>query len=171
MREIMKSKKADVSITLLVVMVLVVSSVALLSFTYADYKQTKQALMATTISEFEASESSFEFFLNNIADETLSTMLKSMKPEEIAPADFAFRFGTTYDKYALLENCPAIFKTSEIYSQIRNAANYDVKVEGGMLKLRIKEFNFSASYDPASNQGIKDIKIKKDMYFEIPASK
>ena len=167
MKNIIKGKRADISITLLVVMTLALCGAAILTFLYADYSQTKQALVANNFAEFYANDSAFELFVCNAVEDTLDVMLKNLRPEEITSEDFINRFQANYDGYSLEGNFPEDFKNEDIARQIKDSSNYDVQAGTETLKFRLKNFNFTRSYDYKKSSGLSSISLTKDLACEL----
>ena len=167
MKNLIKNKKADVPITLLVVMTLALCGVAIITFLYADYKQTNQTLTAGNFAGLYSDDSAFEFYVHQLAEYTLESM-NNLKPGEITAEEFVNTFKTNYGKYSELNNFPEVFKSGTIKEQIENSRNYDVQITPDALKFQLKSFNFTRSYNPEKSYGLKDAKITKDISFEIP---
>ena len=153
------SKKADISITLLVVMTIALCSIAIFIFLSQSKQSASQMVDAGSIQKFIFEERGFEMYMQSLAENITSQIKDS--GAAITKEEFSRRFSSTL-KDASANYLPLFnFEISE--------GEYELSEENNILNINLKGFTFKKS--PASpDSDIKSISIKKDILLKIPIS-
>jgi len=161
-----KNKKGDIAITLLVVMILVLCLAAAFIFITKQYSYEQDMKQIKILPQTYALEDSFKFYIYNLARKTVNNN------PNIDKSQFLEEFKKEYKA-----NSIPFYLKKEYLDQIENDSNYEIiieentdkKVGDKILKFKLKGFTFSSSesYDPASGQEIAVVRHTQDIEFEI----
>lgn len=154
MNKLYYSKKADVSIVLLVFMVVVLCGAALLLFVFSSSNSAKISEVGV-ISNLYGERAVFEYYLYNLAEEIF------YKNPDINSNDFIIEFKK---KFALDSKNNY---GDEIYWQQIVNNSYNIKIENKTLKFVLKDFRFFKDFSNEDFSKIKTITYTADIFFEI----
>jgi len=146
---LMKNKKADTSILILVVLTIVLFAAILFTFDAAENKLKIRMKGLSIVDNLRIEE---EIFILNL--KTISEEIVEANPG-ISEQKFIEEFKK---KYIPLIDKDDIFKERQI-----NDEDFDISIENKVLKFRLKDIIFRRS----SRDNKFDIKHTKDVYFEI----
>lgn len=155
MKSFLDSKKADVSIVLLVFMVVVLCGASLFIFLISNNSSQKQILNVGFVSEAYSEGAVFEYYLYNLA-RTIFIENPNLNAEQ-----FTSEFKKQY-----AWNSKGEYNQESYWQQIVNN-QYEVQINNNQLKFLLKDFRFSKTFENFKVFGIKDISYQKDIYFEI----
>ncbi len=147
-----KNRRGDIAVTLLVIMTVIMCGAAFYSFSMYDSSVEKSVGDFNNLGNFYDSSRNFEFYLYNLAK------LSATNTGE----DFVKKFVANYKDYADKQKF-----YPEYLNQIENLSKYDIKIVGGKIYFRLKDFEFSSDLSGNPDSRIKSILWKKDITFEI----
>jgi len=153
---LMKNKKADVSITLLVLMTVVLCAASLVILVFSNINIEKKISNINVVNEFYSERQIFEFYLYSLA---YSIFLEN--PSK-TPEQFITKFKEAY-KY----NSPKEYLDDYLKNQVESNEKYEVKIENNVLKFRLKDFKFIKKPGLEKGQEVVYIEHVKDITFEI----
>src|SRR3972149_12182160 len=161
MKNILRSKKADLSITLLVIMTLLISSTSLLIFYTTENKADTSISQIALISDFYSQQDLIEYYVYNIAKKVVNNN------KITSGQDFSERFRYSYyDIITKSFNSEDYYRYSRILNHISDPKNYESSISNNILTFKIKDFEFSQlSFEEGD---IMSISYKKSITFQIP---
>ena len=155
------SKKADISITILVILVLLICGVTLFVFVTSNHKSGEEINTPESVNNFYIEQEKFELYVyqavKNVVDNN----------KNINEAEFLQKFKSDY--YSAI----SVFSGNEYYvygsllTHLKNSENYEVKTQNNLLTFKINNFEFPKTFVD-EKRGIKSIIYKRDIILEIP---
>jgi len=167
-----KNKKADLPITLLVVLVLMLCILASFTFLTKQNSYERNMQQVKVIPATYANEEAFIFYINSLAQNIIK------ENPTIKPSDFVDALQAQYEK----ENISA-YNSLDFNKQIMDDSKYKVEIKDSKLFFKLINFEFSNRfyYDPStktylfdyfitgtsSRQEVIKVKHTGDLVFEI----
>ena len=144
-KNLYRSKRGDLPITLLVVMTLALCVISSFVFLTTQNSYEKGMQQVRVIPATYANEEAFMFYIKNLAQ---GVMVANPQLDEKA---FIKNFQAQYVKENISEYNLPNFKT-----QIMNDTKYQINIKNNTLSFRLNNFQFSRSfyYDPGTKQYI-----------------
>jgi hypothetical protein len=151
----LKNKRADAQITILVFMVLVLCIFSLLIFILTNNQVEKKITNAAAPENFYSNEGVFEYYLFNLARKTyLQNTLAS--PEQ---------FIIDFKKYYALDS-QKIYSEEFYWNQIANN-KYEIAISPQVLYFKLVDFNFRQSFSISKSQEVREISRVYNISFSI----
>lgn len=167
-----KNKKADLPITLLVVLVLMLCILASFTFLTVQNSYERNMQQVRVIPSTYAQEEAFIFYIKNIAYNIIR------ENPAISPENFVDSLQAQYEKDSVPE-----YNFPDIKKQILNDSKYKIEIKDNKLSFKLTNFEFSRSfyYDTSTKTYLFDyfvistsprqeaVKVKHtgDLVFEI----
>lgn len=166
MRKLRKvSKKADIAITLLVFLIVVLCFFCLGIYAFNKVGKFKGiGLEKKEISTFYLERQGLEFYFYNL-------LLEVRKENPAATADeLRQKFQEAFlaqEKEIKGISGVEFFYSPELVTQIKENSKYEINIEDNYVFFKIKEFNFSRDFGEKINLGVRRINHIKDIILEI----
>lgn len=153
MMSIFKNKKADASVTILVLLTVALCVACLFYFYVSEKNRETEIVTFGTINDFYVQADGMKYFIQSLAEDIVHNNLN------INNETFLYEFKKNFAiSYWNME--PGMVK------QIR-LSDYDVKIKDKVLYFSIKNFTISKNYQQKAG-GIYRVDYEKDLFFTIP---
>jgi hypothetical protein len=173
-KNFLKSKRADISILLLVVMTVVLCSASLFIFYLSEEGLKKDVTESSIIPQFYAENELFKINAYYLAKITVSELEKESEQKaetsRFSSVQFIERFKDNYKKY-IINNKDFPEEYGQYYKlQIMNGS-YDVQIAGDKLNFKFNNFEFSKINQVGGESTLSKIgrmESNESIVFEIP---
>jgi hypothetical protein len=164
-----RSKKADISVTLLVVMTLLLCIASLIIFLTQQNSVESKIVNVGIVSDAYAKETSFEYYLYNVAKLSSKEVFSGdnlAKEDDVLKNLFLDNF---QNKYLVNPKIPSEYSDSYYRDYIKTNSNYVLVLDrtSKTFKITFKNFEFTSRPGLENNQEVGLIKIKKDIVLVI----
>ena len=152
----LKNKKADLSVVLLVFLALTVCCIALLIFITSETLFKKKLLEVNDLNSFYSENKRYEIYFGSLAKQVI------LKNKNMGNQEFLDLFKKTY-----IETCPDEFKKDYLIQQIQENSKYNLLINEFGLTLILDNFRFVKEYAVDSKKELRIMQQVKDIKIEI----
>lgn len=151
------SKKADTTVTILVLMTLLLCSYSLVMFYISEVKSSDRLNMPFAVTDFYLESDNLEFFMRDLAKGIIEGNQNSLSTEQFIQL-FKIEFAEKSKTLLVLE---------QYSSNIENGDFSDTKIENNKLSFNLKDFSFSKEMQGFSEEDTLYLNYIRDFSFEL----